>query len=89
MEEGLSAEGEVPWDAVFERVLGSRERVQDDAQLPRTGLPLEWERQLSPVLLEPMQASGGTYGTRSQTVLAVFKVCMSAAREVLHLRLYG
>lgn len=35
-----------------------------DAELPRTGVPLEWERWLSPVFIE-----APNYGTRASTVL--------------------
>ena len=79
LDEGAFQGGAQPWEEIFERVLGSREQVSDDARLPRTGLPLDWERQLSPVFLEPFQSSGGLYGTRSQTVLAVFQVCLASA----------
>ena len=39
-----------------------------DAELPQTGVPLEWERWLSPIFID---APG--YGTRSSTVLLVKK----------------
>ena len=84
LDEGHSQGGKVPWEEVFQRVLGSRESVSDDAQLPRTGLPLEWERQLSPVFLEPLQhPSGHLYGTCSQTVLAVHRVrsCLTSSAK--------
>ena len=47
------SEGMVPWDVLFRKVLGDREQVRDDAQLPRTGMPLETERAFSSVFVEP------------------------------------
>lgn len=44
-------------------VLADRRRAAD-AELPHTGVPLAWERQLSSVFIE-----GREYGTRSSTVL--------------------
>ncbi len=45
-------------------LLGDRNRVSADHELPRTGVPREWERVLSaPFVLDP------TYGTRASTVL--------------------
>jgi len=39
-----------------------------DDQLPSTGVPLEWERILSPIFI-----TSPTYGTRSSTVLLIDK----------------
>lgn len=47
------------------RLLADR-AVAPDPELPRTGVPLEWERWLSPIFID---APG--YGTRSSTVLLV------------------
>lgn len=55
--------GAVPWDALFETVLGDRERVQDEARLPRTGMPLETERAFSSAFVEQYQ-----HGVRGQCV---------------------
>ena len=45
-------------------LLADRTRVADDALLPETGVPRDWERVLSsPFVLHP------DYGTRSSTVL--------------------
>lgn len=38
--------------------------VSQDVHLPRTGVPLEWERRLSPALI-----TGEDYGTRNSTVV--------------------
>jgi uncharacterized protein with NRDE domain len=42
--------------------------LADDALLPKTGVPIEWERRLSSIFIE-----GEQYGTRSSTVLLVDK----------------
>jgi uncharacterized protein with NRDE domain len=58
----LSDPAEVP-DSLFD-LLGDRATVAADEELPRTGVPLEWERVLSaPFVLHP------DYGTRASTVL--------------------
>jgi uncharacterized protein with NRDE domain len=44
-------------------LLGDRTEVPDDA-LPRTGLPVAWERALSPIFV-----TAGRHGTRCSTVL--------------------
>lgn len=46
-------------------MLGNDSRAED-AELPQTGVGLDWERRLSPVLI-----TGAEYGTRSSTVLTV------------------
>jgi uncharacterized protein with NRDE domain len=61
--EGSSA----PNPAALLDLLSDRERAAD-AELPSTGVPLEWERLLSSVFVE-----GETYGTRSSTALLVFE----------------
>jgi uncharacterized protein with NRDE domain len=48
-------------------LLGDRSQAPD-AELPSTGVPLEWERLLSSVFIE---GGGSGYGTRSSTVLFV------------------
>lgn len=58
---------ELPWKARQSScffLLSNGERAEDE-QLPDTGVGLEWERQLSSILI-----SGVQYGTRSSTVLA-------------------
>jgi uncharacterized protein with NRDE domain len=40
----------------------------EDAYLPKTGVPIEWERQLSSIFIK-----GEDYGTRSSTVLLIDK----------------
>lgn len=43
--------------------------VADDADLPNTGIPLDWERRLSAIFVHATPDSA--YGTRSSTVLVV------------------
>ena len=57
------SEGAVPWDALFGTVLGDRELVNDEARLPRTGMPLETERAFSSAFVEQYQ-----HGVRGQLV---------------------
>lgn len=54
--------------ALFDRLFGvlSDESPADDADLPDTGVGLEWERRLSPVFIR-----GNAYGTCSSAVLEV------------------
>ncbi|KAK9901217.1 hypothetical protein WJX75_000794 [Coccomyxa subellipsoidea] len=73
-EAGGFAEGHVPWQAIMEQVMGDRQRVDNDSQLPDTGMPVEIERALSPIFVGPTDVvPGGPYGTRSQTVVAVWR----------------
>jgi uncharacterized protein with NRDE domain len=51
----------------FFRLLKDQTVAPDDA-LPRTGVPLEWERILSPIFI-----TSPSYGTRSSTVLLIDK----------------
>lgn len=57
-------EGHVSAERLLE-ILDDTHAAPDDA-LPRTGVSLEWERQLS-----PMRILAGAYGTRSSTVVLV------------------
>jgi hypothetical protein len=50
--EELSA-GRVPWEALFEGVLGDDARCEDERQLPDTGMPPEVEHAFSSVFVEP------------------------------------
>lgn len=47
------AEGRVPWQAMMGDLMGDRCRVEDDSQLPDTGMPVELERALSSIFVEP------------------------------------
>ncbi len=48
----------------------------DDDQLPRTGVPIEWERALSPVFVQTP-----TYGTRASTLLRVGREAVSMLEQ--------
>ncbi|EIE20160.1 DUF833-domain-containing protein [Coccomyxa subellipsoidea C-169] len=71
--EGDLAEGHVPWEIIMGDIMGDRERVTDDAQLPDTGIPAHYERILSSIFVEPAEMPDGPYGTRSQTVVVVWR----------------
>ena len=62
MERALEAEDPVP--ALFD-LLGDAQEVPD-AELPETGVGLEWERRLASALI-----TGADYGTRASTALTV------------------
>lgn len=70
-QEGLSRES-FPWDTVFDSVLLQCEKVEDPDRLPKTGLGNEVEKELSSIMIRPHNrlGDGGSYGTRSQTVIA-------------------
>ncbi len=53
--EGDLAEGHVPWEIIMGDIMGDRERVTDDAQLPDTGIPAHYERILSSIFVEPAE----------------------------------
>jgi uncharacterized protein with NRDE domain len=57
-------DGEVDADALLEMLDDTQ--AAPDGELPRTGVTLEWERQLS-----PLRIRAADYGTRSSTVLLV------------------
>jgi uncharacterized protein with NRDE domain len=62
LEEALEGSGDGLQDRLF-TLLGDQNEVPDDA-LPRTGLPVSWERALSPIFV-----TAGRHGTRCSTVL--------------------
>jgi uncharacterized protein with NRDE domain len=64
LRQALDRQSDPAPDALL-RLLADRAPAPD-AELPRTGVPLEWERWLSPIFID---APG--YGTRSSTVLLV------------------
>jgi uncharacterized protein with NRDE domain len=61
---GALLDGEIDAEALLDLLDDSQ--VAPDAELPRTGVPLELERALS-----PRRIRAGDYGTRSSTVLLV------------------
>ncbi len=75
-------EGEgVPWDQIFTEIMGDTARVQDLSQLPDTGCPQELELLLSPTFIQECTLLEQPYGTRSQTVLAVWRDGHAELRE--------
>lgn len=56
--------GPLDHKALFD-ILADKQKA-DDSILPQTGVPLEWERQLSSIFIK-----GETYGTRSSTILTL------------------
>jgi len=63
----------LPWQEIFNDVLGQAQMVQDESLLPKTGAGLEIEKLESGVFVHPYDKSDGLHGTRSQTVLAVWR----------------
>lgn len=63
-EKSISEGKDVVPEHVF-RALEDRTPAPDD-RLPRTGVPIEWERLLSPIFI-----TSPTYGTRSSTVILI------------------
>ena len=57
-----------PADALATRLFAALadRRLADDAELPSTGVPLEWEQQLSAIFI---RTPDGRYGTRCSTVV--------------------
>jgi uncharacterized protein with NRDE domain len=62
-------------------MLSDRQLVNDDAQLPRTGVPIELERQLSPIFIE---IPASQYGTCSSAVVLVRRTGQVTFVEVDH-----
>ncbi|TKD71519.1 NRDE family protein [Pseudalkalibacillus hwajinpoensis] len=60
----LSQNAEIDINQLFE-MLNQADPASDDA-LPETGVPIEWERMLSPIFI-----ASDSYGTRAQTVITV------------------
>ncbi|MCA0174155.1 NRDE family protein [Bacillus sp. RAR_GA_16] len=60
----IQAEKELDQERLFEML--SNAEPAPDHLLPETGVPIEWERMLSPVFI-----SSENYGTRAQTIITV------------------
>ncbi|MBN8207628.1 NRDE family protein [Bacillus sp. NTK071] len=60
----LSQNAEIDISHLFE-MLNQADHAPDD-DLPETGVPIEWERMLSPIFI-----ASDSYGTRAQTVITV------------------
>jgi uncharacterized protein with NRDE domain len=65
-EEIIRTAKDLPMESVF-RLLKDQIVAPDEA-LPRTGVPLEWERILSPIFI-----TSPTYGTRSSSIVLIDK----------------
>jgi hypothetical protein len=72
---------DVPWGLIFRRIMGDTARVEDLTQLPDTGCPQDLELLLSPAFIEECTLLDQPYGTRSQTVLAVWRDGRAELRE--------
>jgi uncharacterized protein with NRDE domain len=81
LEAGSEAEQDVDWGDLFTAVLGNRERVEEEARLPCTGISLEMERLYSPIFIAPCMRDAMAYGTRSQTGIAVWRDGRVEVRE--------
>lgn len=51
--EGGFHEGYIPWEVIMNDIMGDRRRVEDEEQLPNTGMPAEIERAFSSIFVEP------------------------------------
>jgi len=65
-EEVLHTAGQISAESLF--LLLKDQTMATDDRLPRTGVPTEWERILSPIFI-----TSPTYGTRSSTVILIDK----------------
>ena len=65
-EESILARGQVSAESLF--LLLKDHTIAPDDALPSTGVPLEWERILSPIFIK-----SPSYGTRSSTVIFIDK----------------
>jgi uncharacterized protein with NRDE domain len=63
--EAVLGEGRRPLSEALFRLLHDQSRPPD-SDLPHTGVPLEWERVLSPIFI-----TSPTYGTRSSTIILI------------------
>lgn len=60
-------------DMLLHHVMSNTAKVQQLQELPQTGMPVEIERLMSSIFIEPCELKGAAYGTRSQTVLIVHR----------------
>lgn len=56
---------------LFDTVMGDRAQVDEEENLPQTGMTVDIERLMSSIFIEPCELKGAAYGTRSQTLLMV------------------
>lgn len=69
----------LPWEKVFS-LLHDNKQVED-ALLPDTGVGLPRERAHSSIFMDSYKVAGGNFGTRSQTVIAVWRNGKAQLRE--------
>ena len=56
MKDASDADGSTGmWDSLFDGVLGDTAKVQDERDLPQTGMPAFIEKELSSIFVEPFQ----------------------------------
>lgn len=60
-------------DMLLHHVMGNTAKVEQVEDLPQTGMPVETEHVMSSIFIEPCELKGAAYGTRSQTVLIVYR----------------
>lgn len=75
--QGLLSE-EIPSPDDLFSLMGDQ-AIAPDSELPRTGVPLEWERTLSPIFIQSPD-----YGTRSTTLLFIDREDKVTFRERTH-----
>lgn len=63
----------LPWDELFKIMSDPTELVGNLEEAPKTGYPAEFERMVSGILVPPIDVGLGLYGTRSQTIIAVWE----------------
>ncbi|KAF6251997.1 NRDE protein-domain-containing protein [Scenedesmus sp. NREL 46B-D3] len=69
-----SSGAELPWGALFHQVMGDTRQVAAGEALPLTGVGEDTDRRLSSIFVEPLDMQpGAQYGTRSQTIIAVWR----------------
>lgn len=69
-------------EGAFAQVLQSTKQVPLE-EVPHTGVPPELEQRLSAVFVEAFQNADSQYGTRSQTVVAVWRSGHAVVQERL------
>jgi hypothetical protein len=81
---GAAADGSragVPWQHILDDIMGCTQGITDPGLLPDTGCPVEVEQLLSPTFVKECSLMGQQYGTRSQTVLGVWRDGHAELRE--------
>ncbi|KAI7839225.1 hypothetical protein COHA_007038 [Chlorella ohadii] len=71
----------VPWAELFQLLSDDRRLEEDPARLPDTGYGHEFEAAVSGIFVQPVDTQWGAFGTRSQTVVAVWADGRGELRE--------